>query len=156
MENEDSVPIYRFNRWGKAKAKGAIGKLRALKFIKKNKDKNFEATEGGLEFLDKILENIRQKRTDWLTDKITFLSIKFPENERGKRDKLRSYLKMASFMKIGGLWVVPEFDKKELIKVLKENKILDQVLLIEGKIENEEILGQLKNKYQEIERIVTR
>lgn len=152
LENEKEIPIFRFNRWGKAKAKGALGKLLALRYIEKNPDKTFQISNKGLDFINKTLESIRQKRLDFLQDKVLFLSLKFPETERGKRDKLRSFLKMSSFLKLGGIWIIPPREEEHTLKFLKENKVLSEVLLIRGQIDNKEILEKLKAQIEKIEK----
>ena len=152
LENEEKIPIYRFNRWGKAKAKGALGKLLALRYIQKNPDKTFQISSKGLDFINKTLETIRQKRLDFLHDELMFLSLKFPETERGKRDKLRSFLKMSSFLKLGGMWIIPSYDEEQTIKFLKESGVLGEILLIRGHVQNKEILEKLKTQIEKTEK----
>ena len=155
LENEEIIPIFRFNRWGKTKAKGALGKLLALKYINKVQD-GYQISEKGLEHLDKILSNLRQERDDWQKDGATFLSIKFPETQRHKRDKLRSFLKMSSYLKIGGVWIVPNHEKERIVELLKQNKLLDEILLVAGKILNKQILHKLSPFLEEIENLYSK
>lgn len=152
LENEEKIPIFRFNRWGRAKAKGALGKLLALKLVKKCPDKNFQISDKGLNYINKALESVRQNRLDFLHDEITFLSLKFPETERGKRDKLRSFLKMSSFLKLGGVWIIPIQDEIRIMNYLKLNNLITDVLLIKGHISNSEILEKLKAHVSKIEK----
>lgn len=111
--------------------RGILGKMEAMKLIKKTEPGIFKISVAGQNLLNKYLDNLHKGTLHW-SGKWTIASFSIPESNRPLRDKFRRTIESKGMrMILGGLWITPLELKNEIADYAKEIGIFSNVFICE-------------------------
>lgn len=133
IEDKGEISIEDINHFGRNLSRGVIGKMEAMKLIKRSgMPVRYSLSETGYKFLNSILDALHKPTIHW-DGKWLFVSFSIPESERAKRDKFRTFLESIGFRLFAkGLWVTPIDLKQEIDHFASLNGLAGRYILIES------------------------
>jgi len=131
IEDKGSVSLQDLNFLGEAVLRGILGKMEAMKLVKKDDRSNFRISLNGQNLLNRYLDNLH-KSTLHFDGKWRLVCFSIPENMRSRRDKFRRFLEKTGFrMILTGLWISPLNLSEEVTRYSKANNIFQNVFICE-------------------------
>lgn len=121
LEDEQQVPMYRLNRWGRP-ARGSLAKMKSLGYVTKIKvgeEDYYKITEKGESFFDATLVPLKEnKQWDY---KWRLVMFDIPETHRSDRDKLRRALtEIGLGILQASVWISSVDIKKDIDRIAKK------------------------------------
>ena len=133
IEDQESVSILDIQKWGKQLSRGILGKMEAMKLIKKEEglNKMYSLSDSGHRFLNSVLDTIHRPVLHW-DNQWRFVWFSIPEKNRSKRDKFRRFLEGIGMKPIlNSLWVGAIDRKQVILTEISNLNIQDKVLFVE-------------------------
>ena len=132
LEDENQLPIYRINRWGRP-ARGVLSKLKNLGLavkIKIGDEDWYKITDKGEHYFDEILIPLKEN-TKW-DQKWRLVMFDIPESQRSVRDKLRRALNSLGMGILqASVWISPSDIKKDIEEISQKLKLENAIKFFE-------------------------
>lgn len=131
LEEKGEVKSSSIDMIDKKSLRGVVGKMEAMKLIKRNGDK-ICLSENGFSYLNSVLDAIHKPTMHW-DGKWRIVYFTTPENIRKRRDKFRRVIEQIGFRPlIKGLWFSPTVDCGLIKKIISENDMNGMAVVLES------------------------
>lgn len=132
LEDENQLPVYRINRWGKS-ARGALSKLKNLSYaikIKVGDEDWYKITSKGEQYFDETLALLKENN-NW-DKKWRLVMFDIPESKRNIRDKLRRSLNALGMGILqASVWISPNDIRVDVEKISQKLKLENAIKFFE-------------------------
>lgn len=134
LEERGKLSLGDIGNYPRASARGIIGKLEAMGFIRKEGEGSlvtYSLSENGYKFLNSILDILHKEIVHW-DGKWRFVYFSIPEKRRPARDKFRRFLESLGMRPVlGNLWVSPLDIRSQVVDSAEKLDIQSKYIFFE-------------------------